>query len=159
VHAVHAGPIETAPFPPRSFDLVALFDVVEHFDDPGASLRRIRELLDVDGRLILVTPDAGSWSARLLRSRWPHLLAEHLVCFSRPALRALLEESGFAVERMVFAWKRVNLQMVVRHAQLHEHVAGRALLTALPRLLPAALLQAPIPFNLGEVYVLARRRG
>jgi hypothetical protein len=95
--------------------------------------------------------------ARLLKARWPHLFVEHVLLFSRRGLRGCLEMAGFQVERMGFAWKRINLDMLVRHATIHPHVAGSAALRVLGRLLPGPLLRLGIPFNSGEFYVVARR--
>ena len=39
----------------------------------------------------------GSWSARLMGERWPHLLPEHRVLLSRESLRTLLHARGFVV--------------------------------------------------------------
>jgi SAM-dependent methyltransferase len=134
-----------------------MFDVIEHIDPPRRTLERVHELLRPRGLLLLVTPDAASLSARVLGRRWPHLLPEHVVCFSRDGLRRLLAATGFDVFDVGFAWKKVNLEMVVRHAELHREVAGGGVLRLLGRVLPNWLRKALIRFNLGEFYVIARR--
>jgi SAM-dependent methyltransferase len=48
-------PDELPPLPDR-FDLVCLFDVLEHVADDAGALRRARELLNRDGRLIVTVP-------------------------------------------------------------------------------------------------------
>lgn len=157
VEAVYSGSVEAAPLPPASFDVIALFDVVEHFEDPRSSLSHIRELLKPGGFLLLLTPDGDSASARLLGRRWPHLLPEHLVCFSRTGLTRLLVDVGFNVREIGFALKRVNLRILVHHAELHPEVIGRGAVRLLGQVLPASILSAPVPFNIGEFYVIATR--
>lgn len=44
------------PFQPDSFDLVALFDVLEHVPDDVASLRSLSRLLKADGSLVITVP-------------------------------------------------------------------------------------------------------
>ena len=52
---------------PASFDVVTLWDVIEHTPDPRAVLDRCRELLKPGGLLIVNYPDIGSWIARAAR--------------------------------------------------------------------------------------------
>jgi SAM-dependent methyltransferase len=44
------------PFQPESFDLIALFDVLEHVADDAASLQSLRRLLKPDGHLVITVP-------------------------------------------------------------------------------------------------------
>lgn len=157
VRAVHVGTLLDAPFDVGTFDVVTMFDVIEHIDPPQPTMERVRQLLRPDGLFLLLTPDAGSVSARMLGGRWPHLLAEHVVCFSRRALRQVLHATGFQVLEVGFAWKRVNVEMLLRHAALHPEVVGSGLLRRLSAVLPDPLRRWTVPFNLGEFYAIARR--
>ena len=157
VRAVYTGRLEEAPLADGQTDVIALFDVLEHIDPPQGTLATIHRLLRPGGLVLIVTPDGGSLSARLLKAHWPHLFVEHVVLFSRRALRRCLETAGFQVARMGFAWKRINLDMLARHATIHPHVVGGALLRTFRRVLPGPLLRLDIPFNIGEFYVIARR--
>jgi SAM-dependent methyltransferase len=157
VRAVHVGTVLDAPFDAGSFDVVTMFDVIEHIDPPQPTIERVRQLLRPGGLYLLLTPDAGSVSARMLGRRWPHLLSEHVVCFSRRGLRQVLEATGFQVLEEGFAWKRVNLEMLLRHAALHPEVAGSGLLRRISGVLPRSLRRFTMPFNVGEFYAIARR--
>ncbi|MDQ1396830.1 MAG: hypothetical protein QOG64_2089, partial [Acidimicrobiaceae bacterium] len=79
---IQAG-LDEADLPPGQFDLVVLCDVLEHLADPGAALRRIRQLLRPGGVLFLTVPDAGSVLARVLGRRWWSVLPMHLQYFTR----------------------------------------------------------------------------
>ena len=159
VRAVHAGRLEETSLDEGAYDVVVLFDVIEHIDPPSAALAHLRRLLRPKGLLLMVTPDAGSVSARLMGARWPHLLVEHVVLFSRRGMRTALQEAGFDIEQLRFAWKYVNLNMLVRHATIHPHVSFGWMLRCIGRATPVALLHKPILFNIGEFYVVARRLG
>ena len=91
------GHIEDVVLPLESFDVLTMNDVIEHFPDPRAALERSAALLRPGGILYLVTPDIGSFSARVLRGRWWGLRPAHLFYFSRSTMRALLEQCGFEV--------------------------------------------------------------
>lgn len=154
---VYACRLEEAPLPDASQDVVVMFDVLEHIEPAAKTLAAAFRVLTRGGLLLIVTPNATSLSAGLMRSRWPHLFAEHVVLYSPSALRHLLDSVGFRVERTRFAWKRVNLEMLVRHAQLHPHVIGGTALRAAGRLAPKSLQRMGMPFNIGEFYLVARR--
>jgi len=157
VQAVHAGRLQDAPLDDGQIDLFVLFDVIEHIDPPSDTLATLYRLLRPGGLLLMVTPDGACLSARFLKARWPHLFAEHVVLFSREGMRTALEAAGFRVERMGFAWKRVSLDMMVRHASIHRRVALGGTVRLLGRLLPAVVRRRMIPFNVGEFFVVARR--
>jgi len=52
-----AGPIETQPFAPGSFDVIVLNDVLEHLPTPAATLAQCARLLAPDGFFVIQTPD------------------------------------------------------------------------------------------------------
>lgn len=97
---VHTGTLEAAAVPAESVDVVVMADVIEHLFDPTATLREIRRILAPGGRVLLLTPDVGSAMARLAGPRWWGLLDDHYFYFSRQTLRRVLEQEGFAVERI-----------------------------------------------------------
>ena len=93
---IHAGTLLDAPYEPASFDLIVMWDVLEHLPDPLAALGKARELLAPQGRLVLETQNIESFAARALGSRWTHFKhAEHLLHFSPKTLQRALESAGF----------------------------------------------------------------
>jgi SAM-dependent methyltransferase len=97
-HRIHGGFLKGSPFEPESFDLITLWDVLEHIPDPLAALRRIHALLRPEGTLILETQNVRSVTASVLGRRWHHYkLAEHLFHFHPGTIRQALEETGFRV--------------------------------------------------------------
>lgn len=61
--------IETSPPPSelasQQFDVIILADVIEHFTDPVAALKKLRKFLRKDGRLIFSIPNMAHISVRL----------------------------------------------------------------------------------------------
>jgi len=104
--ALHAGPLDDAALEPESFDLVTLWDVIEHLPDPVGTLRQAAALLRPGGRLLVETQNVGSLFARLLGRRWQHYKhAEHLWHFNRRTLAEALARAGLS-----------ELVMTSRHA-------------------------------------------
>ncbi|MBW2273691.1 MAG: class I SAM-dependent methyltransferase [Deltaproteobacteria bacterium] len=87
------------PFASASFDVVTLWDVLEHLPEPHAAIAEIARVLRPGGRLLLSTGDVGSLAARVSGRRW-HLytLPEHLFFYTRRSLDLLLEAHGLRVE-------------------------------------------------------------
>jgi SAM-dependent methyltransferase len=83
------------------FDVVTFLHVLEHLDRPAQYLLAARDLLKPGGILVIEVPNCGSLGFQLLGLRnfcldYPN----HLVFFTRSALRGLLERCGFAVEKV-----------------------------------------------------------
>jgi SAM-dependent methyltransferase len=80
------------------FDVVVCFEVVSYVADQPAFLKRIRELLAPDGRLLLTTEN------RTVVQRWnrppPAALAPHYRLVDRDELRDLVRQAGFGVDEM-----------------------------------------------------------
>ncbi len=74
------------------FDLIFLVDVVEHVANPLQLIRACGRALSRSGVLILVTPDIGSLTARILRHRWWHLRLAHVGYFDQHSLQRTLRE-------------------------------------------------------------------
>ena len=96
-------------FPTRArFDVITMWDLLEHLTHPGRSLKLAYELLAPRGRLFVVTPMMGSIfdrvglaSHRMSLGRFDRLLkmcwtTEHLTRFHPAGIAKVLREIGFA---------------------------------------------------------------
>jgi 2-polyprenyl-3-methyl-5-hydroxy-6-metoxy-1,4-benzoquinol methylase len=89
--------------PGPQFDLVVLFQVLEHLPDPLLTLRRCAALLKPGGHLIVSVPNLRSWQARVAGTGWFHLdVPRHLFHFTPETLAALLDRTGFQVKQTRF---------------------------------------------------------
>jgi 2-polyprenyl-3-methyl-5-hydroxy-6-metoxy-1,4-benzoquinol methylase len=81
----------------RQFDVVTMWDVIEHVDDPSAELAKAHRLLKPGGWLVVHTMDIDSLAARLLGARWPWLMDMHLHYFSQKTLAQMLKNDGYEI--------------------------------------------------------------
>jgi 2-polyprenyl-3-methyl-5-hydroxy-6-metoxy-1,4-benzoquinol methylase len=100
---VFTGPFEEAHYPDASFDAVTMWDVLEHFHDPLASLRELRRIVRPGGALFVRVPNAASYVARLCGRYWVgYDLPRHMTVFTPKTLRRALTQAGF--EQIVHAY-------------------------------------------------------
>jgi 2-polyprenyl-3-methyl-5-hydroxy-6-metoxy-1,4-benzoquinol methylase len=82
--------------PNRQFDLICLWESIEHLRSPWTDLSALRGFLKPGGRLLISTPNAGSLRARFLGGRWENYVnPTHFYCFTRTSLRTALTASGY----------------------------------------------------------------
>jgi SAM-dependent methyltransferase len=77
----------------KKFDVIALYSVLEHLDNPKTFLKNIKNYLNKDGIVIVRVPRMsvdGPWLS----------LFDHMWHFTESALRALLSREGFTVEKV-----------------------------------------------------------
>ena len=94
--ALEQSPLEAAA--PGATDVVTLWHVLEHVDDPRAALRSVGAWLRPGGGLVLGVPNLASWQARIGGPRWYHLdVPRHRTHFTEQGVRAILAATGFEV--------------------------------------------------------------
>jgi SAM-dependent methyltransferase len=93
--AVGDAPLpELTGVPDRSYDLIALLDVLEHVDDRPESLKRIATKLAPDGKILVTVPAyQWMWSAH---DRAHH----HKLRYSKKGLRRDAEAAGLEVRKL-----------------------------------------------------------
>ncbi len=81
--------------PADKFNIIFARDVIEHVDRPDLFLKCASSVLSPGGKLVVTTPDAGSFTARVLGKRWHHYNKYHFSYFSRKTITAIAGECGF----------------------------------------------------------------
>jgi 2-polyprenyl-3-methyl-5-hydroxy-6-metoxy-1,4-benzoquinol methylase len=150
---VHQGVLTYGRFPACSFDIVSLWDVIEHVSDPAGLLNTIHSTLKPSGVLIVNFPDYGSWAAKLLAKKWPFLLSVHLLYYTRATMREQLERSGFEVIDVRPHYQSLPLGYVLRRMSPYFGFADHL------RRIAEKLGLAGVPFyyNMGQTLVVARK--
>lgn len=101
---IFQGLLEEASFPDACFDVVTLWDVLEHLHNPLSSLSEIHRILRPDGLMVLGVPHLSSFDAALFGRYWIGWDApRHLYAFDSDVVKALLSNAGFiAYDRSCF---------------------------------------------------------
>ena len=112
--------LESVDLPTGSFDILTLWDVLDHILHPDPLLRRCHSLLTEDGFLFIRTPNVQVQLARarvnkLIRGMKPGIAylqaRDHTHHYSTSSLRTLLERNGFRQIEFVH----------LRPVRSHEH--------------------------------------
>lgn len=154
--AVHTGELADAGFPDSHFDVVTLWDVVEHLKHPREVLSEVHRILAADGILFLDTPNEEALIRRVAfmlhrmfggRVAYPASKlyhAFHLYYFSEKTLLRLLAESGFEVVRV----ERRPIPREKGRGSGWERTVVRAI----------SVLERPLGMDF-ELLVVARKKG
>ena len=151
---IRQGAVFDQPYAEASFDVITMWDVIEHTPNPRLILERCHSLLRPGGLLVVNYPDIGSWIARVLGRRWLFLTSVHLYYFDRTTMRQLLESTGFATVKVRPHFQRLELDYILfRGSVLSKRMSAAA--RAIVR--PLGLSHAQVPYWLGQTFVLAKR--
>lgn len=89
-------------FGKKKFDVVTMWHVLEHIDNPNTVLKAISKVLNKKGELIIQTPNTDGIGFRSGRQDWFHLDSpRHLMLYNRAAIKFLAEENGFELTKVI----------------------------------------------------------
>lgn len=144
--------------PGRTFDVITMWDCLEHTVEPNLFIRKALSLLKDDGFLFLGTPDAGSPAPRVLGRYWYYYVPpSHLQYFDRWNIEIFLERNGFRMRRLVYFAKYVSLAEIV--ANLGYMFGNQGMKQLSERLLRLSRWNVSIPYMVfDDMVVMARKR-
>jgi len=154
LHVVQ-GTLETAELPEETFDVVTMWDVIEHLPDPRGALEQVYRLLKPGGWVVVHTIDIESLFARLMGAHWPWLMEMHIYYFSRHTLRKMLEQCGFHVRSDRPQGRYLRLGYLMSRVGALMPVAGRPAEWLVTRL---RLRRVAVPVNLGDLFTAYARK-
>lgn len=149
---IEQGTIESHGFAAQSFDMVCLWDVIEHLPDPKAALIEIRKLLKPNGVLLINFPDIGTWQAKLAGKKFWWILSVHLHHFSKSTIRGICQRTGFEIFHLQRYWQTLEFGYLERMA-IHYRIPLTATIT---KLTPQFIQRFPIPYYASQTTAIAR---
>jgi 2-polyprenyl-3-methyl-5-hydroxy-6-metoxy-1,4-benzoquinol methylase len=144
---VFGGTLRDVDFPSGFFDVVTMWDVLEHMIDPHAELLEVQRVLRRQGVLVLETQNIASWVPKLLGKRWIHYGNDlHLFHFSPATIKITTASAG----------KVCSLQFLTDKLR---HLSGKAarLTDTLLRRWPELARQS-IYVNLGDEMIVCAQK-
>lgn len=126
-------------------------DSLEHILDIRPFLQWLAENSAADSFMLIVAPDASSWSRKVMGKYWPHKIPDHQFHWSGIGLEFLLGQFGFNVDARFNPVKYISSRMLLNHL---ERTGLRWLFKPLQRITPAV----DFWFNIGEMGLLLERK-
>jgi 2-polyprenyl-3-methyl-5-hydroxy-6-metoxy-1,4-benzoquinol methylase len=149
------GTLDAADLPEARFDVVTMWDVIEHLTDPCRALEHVHRLLRPGGLVVVHTIDIESLFARLMGARWPWLMEMHLYYFSRRTLRAMLEKCGFEVISDKPQGRYLRLGYLMNRVGALMPIVGRPVEWLVTKL---GVRGVAVPIDVGDLFTAYARK-
>jgi 2-polyprenyl-3-methyl-5-hydroxy-6-metoxy-1,4-benzoquinol methylase len=95
---VSIGALESLGFPDSYFDIVTIYHVLEHLNNPVQTLHEVKRILKPGGLLLVAVPNIDSLQSKLFKTYWFHLdIPRHYFHFSPATLNNILPENEWAI--------------------------------------------------------------
>jgi SAM-dependent methyltransferase len=110
---VLTGTFDTVTPQRPSFDVVSMWDVLEHLNSPTKMLEAVKDFVNQDGYLILNLPMIDTFPARIMGRFWPFYLDVHFYYFTLKTIRNALEKSGFEMIETRRYWQTLSIDYLL----------------------------------------------
>jgi SAM-dependent methyltransferase len=148
--------IYSAELAPESYDVITLWDVIEHLTDPNLAFEKISRALRPKGYVAFSTGDISSAWARITGQRWPLLTPpQHLYFFSQRSMSGLLKRHSFSIKQICHERKWVTVAFVLFKAQ---ESFGRIIKPISIAARWSGLQNAKISINLGDIMTVVAQK-
>ena len=84
----------------QAYDLITMWDVLEHIPDADEVIKRCNLMLRNNGYVVIQVPEIDSFIAKLLKEKWNMIGTGHVNYFSKKTIRELFESHGFKVKKI-----------------------------------------------------------
>jgi 2-polyprenyl-3-methyl-5-hydroxy-6-metoxy-1,4-benzoquinol methylase len=108
-----AQPFSAKLFQPNSFDLIFLFQTLDHLPQPDQFLADCYQLLKKNGRILTFNHDINSISAKILGEKSPIIDIEHTHLYSQSSVQKLFQSQGFLINRCYSPMNWISLRYLI----------------------------------------------
>jgi 2-polyprenyl-3-methyl-5-hydroxy-6-metoxy-1,4-benzoquinol methylase len=141
------------------FDVITMFDFLEHIKNPKDIFRKTSTLLKNDGIVVVTTPDTDSFTCKYMKAKWTHYKYEHVLYFNRNTLKQLALQTELEVVEHRMCYKAINLFYLFFQFRTYKHWIFTPLSRIFYSTLPRNLLSYNFYVPMGEsVFILQKRK-
>lgn len=150
---VYQGALDKASFLPSSFDIVVMWDVIEHTADPVGLISEIKRVLRPGGILVFTTPSTSSLLCMLQKRAWRLFDPPfHLNYFNIRNAVKMLNSAGFKVLKTGLTWEWHSLRYLFHAVNVYYN--NGLLKKAEKFLLSSPLAKINLPTSLFDIMIV-----
>lgn len=82
----------------KKYDIVSMFDVIEHFTDPKRNLINLKKIINKKSILVIQTPNYMSVMAKICRNWSWWMVEDHKFLFSPKSIKLILKITGYKIK-------------------------------------------------------------
>ena len=152
-----AGQLDDCSFPNKSFEIITMWDTIEHLNRPESIFKEINKLLSDEGVLAITTGNVASFISKIFGKKW-HLynLPEHLWFFSYRTIQKFLNKYGFEIVEKKYDISYYSIGYILE--RLKKTLLPNNILNKIP-IHETKLNNIIIPFSLYDImFLICKRR-
>lgn len=154
---IFQGYLEQAQYPENFFDIITMYDIIEHVVDLDSIFKEICRITRPGSLLVISTPDISSWHAKLMGKNWGMITPqEHLFYFSPQNMKIFLKKHDFEVLELrknykIFSWDYLFKMSEFYFPKLYKFFS------IIKKLLPKNFSYKERLFYFGEMFVVGKK--
>ena len=107
--------MEEQSYPNEFFDVISLYDVIEHVPDLNILIKELKRTLAPNGIIDIITPDVGHFLVTKPLCDWKEIKpSEHLYYFDKKTINKLLIKHGLSITKKRFGFKS-SMKICIQH--------------------------------------------
>ena len=152
---VIVGTQDTPELQGKTFDVITMWDVIEHVDSPSEEMAKAYRLLKPGGWLVMHTMDISSLTAKVMGKRWPWFMDMHLHYFSQKSMAQMLKNNDYEVIWSGTQGRYLRLGYIASRIGGLNHFLGKVATKIIRGL---GLTELALPINFGDLFTVYARR-
>lgn len=155
---VFNGKLEDCKFVPGFFNVITMFDLIEHVRLPEDTLLKAIQLLDPNGVIVITTPNVSSISNMIMGKKWTHYKKEHFFYFNLRSLQYIAKKANLDLLYSENSKKALNLNYLQTQFKVYKHPLLTPIVNFICATLPKYLIQKNFYIGIGEITVVLKRK-
>jgi len=98
---VKIGFLEDLNLKSNFYDVITLFEVIEHLKEPKKLLEECHRILNKDGVFLIGTGNSDSWTVKFMKEKWDYFNIDqhggHISFYNKKSFKIIAEETGFEI--------------------------------------------------------------
>lgn len=147
--------IDNAKLSDKTYDVITMWDVIEHLPNPRQVLKKCYDSLDDKGIIALGTPNIECLVAKIMGSNYPYILRMHHLFYSPKTLSLMLDSVGFKTIKVYNYGRIYPVSYILDRLQIDNKLFGqfKKIVNTQPW-----LANRTINLNIGDSFVIIAKK-